>query len=177
MPEKLIVMSGIPGTGKSAVAEALATALRAPVYAKDWLEAALLESGAVGRDRLGRVGYSLLTTLARRQLELGQSAILDSVAGLDSIRQPWLQLSREFKASLSVIECVCSDPGLHRQRLNERRRGISGWAELEWSEVERVKGYFAPWSTERLTLDSAAPLSENIAQVFEYVNRPYEPAG
>jgi hypothetical protein len=39
--------------------------------------------------RLGYAGYALLTTLARRQLMLGQSAILHSVAGIVAMREQW----------------------------------------------------------------------------------------
>ena len=42
---KLIIFSGLPGTGKSRLAEAVGRALAIPVFAKDWLEATLLRSG------------------------------------------------------------------------------------------------------------------------------------
>lgn len=41
----LVVMTGLPGTGKSAVAEAVAKALCAPVFSVDPLEAVLLRAG------------------------------------------------------------------------------------------------------------------------------------
>ena len=44
---KLIVFSGLPGTGKSALAEAVGRELGIPVFAKDWLEATLLRCEVV----------------------------------------------------------------------------------------------------------------------------------
>src|SRR6476661_7271178 len=41
---KLIVFSGLPGTGKSRLAEAVGRARGIPVFAKDWLEATLIKS-------------------------------------------------------------------------------------------------------------------------------------
>lgn len=111
------------------------------------------------------IGYELLTVLAERQLRLAQSTILDSVAGSQSIRSTWRQLSEQYGADWRVIECVCSDESLHRTRLQDRKRNIPGWHELEWSEVERVKGYYIPWNGERLVLDMLDPLEENFSKV------------
>ena len=41
---KLIIFSGLPGTGKSALAEAVGRRLGLPVFAKDCLEATLLRA-------------------------------------------------------------------------------------------------------------------------------------
>ena len=126
---KMIVFSGLPGTGKSLLAESIAKYLRIPVFAKDWLEAGLLRSGlvpTVPEKPLGFAGYDLLTTLSERQLMLGQSVILDSVAGTETIRKTWRQLTKQYKANWLVIECFCSDETLHRARLQTRKRNIPG---------------------------------------------------
>jgi predicted kinase len=171
--QMLVVFTGLPGTGKSSVAEVLGREFRIPVFAKDWLEAELLLSGLkpdAGNIQPGSIAYDLLTTLAGRQLALGQSAILDSVAGTESIRGTWRNLAAQYHAGWKVIECICSDEELHRQRLQSRRRGIPGWHELTWIDVEKVKGYYLPWyEEERLILDMARPLEENISKALAYL--------
>ena len=42
---KLIIFSGLPGTGKSTLAETAGKDLSIPVFAKDWLEAILFSVG------------------------------------------------------------------------------------------------------------------------------------
>ena len=168
---KLIIFSGLPGTGKSTIAEAVARKLGVPAFAKDWLEGALLNSNVVtgdARDQLGSAGYNLLTLLAERQLMLGQSVILDSVASTESIRRTWKGLREKYKAGWYLIECICSDSIVHRERLKERQRGIPGWHELKWSDVEHVKSYYVPWDDERLILDAIHPIEENISAALEY---------
>ena len=168
---KLILFTGLPGTGKSTIAEAVGRKLGIPVFAKDWLEGTLLRSNVVAgdaMDRLGSAGYNLLTTLAERQLMLGQSAILDSVASTRSIRRTWMGLKQKYNAEWRVIECICSDSALHLERLNGRQRGIPGWHELEWSEVERVRSYYVPWEGDRLILDMVQPVDENIFTALKY---------
>jgi predicted kinase len=168
---KLIIFSGLPGTGKSTLAEAVGKTLRIPVFAKDWLEATLLRSylKPTRADKsLGFAGYELLTILAQRQLMLGQSVILDSVAASQTIRSTWVQLAEQYHSSCRVIECICSDESLHQARLKERKRNIPGWHELEWSEVERVRGYYLPWEGERLVLDTIHSFNENFLKAKTY---------
>ena len=169
--KKLIVFSGLPGTGKSALAEAVGRGLGIPVFAKDWLEAVLLRSNVVPAEtekQLGSVGYDLLTVLAERQLHLGQSVILDSVASTVAIRNIWRELAGRYNADWRVIECICSDSAMHRERLEKRQRGIPGWHELTWADVEYVRSYYAPWDEERLILDSIRAVEKNILAALKY---------
>jgi len=168
---KLIVFSGVPGTGKSTLAETIGRELGIPVFSKDWLEATLIRSELQPTNEekpLGFAGYELLTILATRQLMLGQSVILDSVAASKTIRRTWHQLSDQYNAGWRVIECVCSDESLHRSRLKDRKRHIPGWHELKWSEVERVRQYYFPWEGERLVLDMTDSFTDNLLKATAY---------
>jgi len=168
---KMIIFSGLPGTGKSTLAEAIGKALGIPVFAKDWLEGTFLRSGlkpTIEEKPLGFAAYELLTVLAERQLVLGQSVILDSVAGTETIRSTWRQLSRQYSAEWRVVECLCSDEYLHRSQLKVRERNIPGWHELEWYDVEKAKQYYRPWDDECLKLDMTNLYSQNFSKAKAY---------
>jgi predicted kinase len=169
---QLIVFSGLPGTGKSTLADEVGRFLSIPVFAKDWLEAALKRCDDLQNVQTGYAGYELLTTLAVRQLQLHQSAVLDSVASTDQIRNTWRALAAQHRAVWRVIECVCSDETVHRARLETRRRNIPGWEELSWAEVERVRGYYASWQEERLVVDMVQPIDINLKAVLGYLDHP-----
>jgi predicted kinase len=100
---KVIIFSGLPGTGKSTLAEVVGKDLGIPVFAKDWLEATLVRSGlkptSEGKS-LGFAGYELLTIFAERQLKLRQSVVLDSVAASQSLRSTWRKLAKKHKSRL-----------------------------------------------------------------------------
>ena len=168
---QLVVFSGLPGTGKSALAEQLARALSCPLLTKDIIEAALWRNG-VGRDqRSGWMAYELLTAVAEAQLALGQSAILDCVSTTRRLREGWQALAARQRAAFRAIECVCSDEETHRSRLAGRSRNIPGWYELTWEDVEKVRRDYEPWTSERLVLDAMRPLAENIRAAVDYVGR------
>lgn len=166
---QLVVFSGIPGTGKSTLAEHAAGILMCPVFAKDRLEATLWRSDIGRAANSGFAAYELLTTLAEGQLRLGQSAILDSVATFERIRSTWRHLASAYGATFRAVECVCSDEAVHRERLDGRRRGIPGWYELTWKEVERVRKNYEPWEGNRLVLDAVNPLDQNLDRLAEYL--------
>ena len=167
----MIVFSGLPGTGKSTLTEAIGRELNIPVFAKDWLEASLVQSGLkaiVDEKPLGFAGYELLTVLAERQFMLNQSVILDSVTSTKTIRDKWYKLAQHYGAKWRVIECICSDMALHRARLEHRQRGIPGWHELEWSDIEKVMQYYPAWEEEHLVLDMVNAFDENLAEALAY---------
>jgi len=153
------------------LAEAVGRKLGIPVFAKDWLEAIILRGGLIEGDPqrpLGFTGYELLGILAQRQLSLGQSVILDSVATTESIRERWRAMARQSGADWRVIECICSDAALHKRRLEGRQRNIPGWHELHWEEVEELKSRFVQWNEPRLVIDSIRRFEANLPIAIEY---------
>src|SRR5580692_9628438 len=91
-PPVLVLVTGLPGTGKSTVADAVAGLLGTAVLAHDWamsglrpypeLQAALDHMTPPGHRA---VGWSILRALARAQLRQGSSVVLDGVARLPEI--------------------------------------------------------------------------------------------
>jgi predicted kinase len=76
--QKLIVLSGLPGSGKSMLAEGLSRALSLPVFSVDPIEAAMWRSGLV-KVQTGIAAYDVAIALADEHLRLGHSVIVDAV--------------------------------------------------------------------------------------------------
>ena len=122
----LVVMAGLPGAGKSAVAEDLGVALGCAVLSVDPVEAAMWRAG-VSRDQpTGLAAYVVVDVLAAEQLALGHDVIIDAANAVEPAREQWRQLARRTGEVLRFIEVRCSDEGEHRRRLEGRERGIDG---------------------------------------------------
>jgi predicted kinase len=164
----VVSFGGVPGTGKSTLAEALGRDIGVPVFAMDWMLGSLLNAGIPAGFDVVRVGYGLITTLLIRQLRLGQSAIIDCLPAIDpltgrDVRESWLRLADEHDARFIVVETFCSDEELHRSRVEGRIRGIPGWREVDWAHVQRMAGLYRDWPAPDLVLDAVDPLEDNLA--------------
>lgn len=113
--------------------------------------------------------FSLLRTLAIRQLMLDQSAIIDDIVG-DGQLEEWRKTAASFSARLILIECVCSDEAVHRERIQGRTRGIPGWHEIGWDHVERMRREVPVLAGDRLTVDAIQPLDDNYVRVRDYIS-------
>lgn len=122
----LIIFGGLPGAGKSTLAEALGIYRKTPVFAVDWLLGALRPFEVLRVDNAPELGCVLLTTLASRQLLLQQSAIVDHPTHTQQLRQTWQNLASEHRSPIAFIEVICSDPLVHRMRLEGRTCAIPG---------------------------------------------------
>lgn len=165
----LIVMAGLPGSGKSSVAEALGRRLAAPVVSVDPIEAAMWRAGVARDQPTGLAAYVVAEAVAGGVLALGQTVIIDAVNAVEAAREQWRSLAGRSGVPVAFIEVVCSDPLVHRRRLEGRSRGIDGLLEPTWEAVERLRDEFAPWTDHRLVLDAVTDVSSNLAAAVEFL--------
>ncbi|CAM3684222.1 AAA family ATPase [Occultella aeris] len=170
----VVIFTGLPGTGKSTMADRTAVHLGAPAFSGDWLMGALQPAAGqlahLDRDTHLRLYHSLLGSLLTRQLLLGQSAVLDCLV-TPGVVEGWRSTATEHGADLRIIECVCSDVALHRSRVEGRVRGIPGWHEIDWAHVERMRAEFGVLGGEHLTLDAVVPMDRNFRRVCDHLRR------
>ncbi len=161
----------MPGTGKTTMAGVAAAALGAPVLSHDWAMSGLrpypeLQEALDGMGLRGHrgVGWSILWALARSQLRRGQPVVLDGVARGPEVAAT-RALARDEGAGSFVVMTECSDPEVHRARIEGRRRAIPGWYELDWANVARSRSEWEGLDDVDLLLDARTPFAQNEASL------------
>ncbi len=172
----LVVMAGLPAAGKSSVAEGLAKVLGCAVLSVDPVEAAMWRAG-VGRDQpTGLAAYVVVEVLAAEQLALGHDVVVDAVNAVEPAREQWRGLAGRTGSVLRFIEVRCSDECEHRRRLERRQRGIDGFPEPTWEQVQARRAGMENWPDDRLVLDSMTSPGDNVRLALDHLGVASESA-
>lgn len=165
----LIAFAGLPGAGKTTVAQALAREMAAVYLRIDTLEQAFIASGSCGAD-VGPAGYLAGYAVAKDNLRLGQTVVADSVNALQVTRSAWRRVARETGVPIVEVALICSDAAMHRARVEGRRADIPGHNLPTWESV--LERHCDAWDTEPLVIDTAGlSVKQAVATILSHLPR------
>lgn len=159
----LIVLGGLPGTGKTTTAREIVALLPATYLRIDSVEQALRSSGALAGD-VGPAGYVVAYALARSNLALKQTVLADCVNPLPVTREAWRAVAADMSSCIVEVEIVCSDAAEHRRRVTQRTPDVPGLAAPTWASVQQHA--YLPWTTPRMVIDSATTCAHDAARAI-----------
>lgn len=127
---RLVMMSGLPGSGKSTLSRLLAARTGAELLRVDVFEQDLRNTHGQDFD-VGAMGYRQGYDLAAHYLAAGKDVIADAVNAVEAARQGWRDVASAAGAGMTEVELVCSATEEVRDRLRTRDTGIDGLAPVE----------------------------------------------
>lgn len=167
----IIMMSGLPATGKSTLATRLAHDYQFAYLSKDHLSGTLHTHATENHALLG---YYLLFTLAEAQLMHGISCVVDAVFPHQGFRERIQAVAEKYTAALCVVHTYCSDEKLHRERL-ETRKSLVPWTPVSWDDIQRLRTIYIPWEpSQALFLDAVHAFDTNLTHAQSYLDNILE---
>ncbi|WJH39874.1 AAA family ATPase [Aliirhizobium terrae] len=160
----LIILSGLPGSGKTTIGKALATRYGAVYIRVDEIEHVLRRDLSDGRE-IGAAGYVVAHVIASSNLKIANMVIADSVNPVAESRAGWREVAARLDLHSLDVEIICSDEEEHRRRVETRVLDIDGLRPPTWEEV--CSRNYLPWSGERLVLDTAVLSVEDCVERIE----------
>ena len=160
----MVVFSGLPGAGKSALARGVADAIGATYLRIDTIESAIVSTLMPYRDN--PVGYVVAERVAADQLVAGRDVVADAVNGVAAARAGWVALAARTGAALRFVEVLCSDAAEHRRRVESRDPEMPGHGVPTWNQVLRRR--YEPWPPElsgRLVVDNIGDAAGHVARI------------
>jgi predicted kinase len=156
----LIVLSGLPGVGKTTIARELARSLAAVHLRIDSIEQALRQAGMTVEGE----GYAVAHAVAADNLGAGRTVVADCVNPWPLTRDEWRAVGARMVVRVVEVEVVCSDPVEHRRRVESRTADIAGHRLPTWQDV--TKRDYRPWDRQRVVVDTARQsVSESVQEI------------
>ena len=164
---KLVIFSGLPGTGKSTLAERLARELRLPLLCIDDVIGEVPENAgfAFWDSRI-----AILLDVVERQLNLGLDVIVDSVF-MNTDRHHAQALARKYGYQFLPIHVYISDEALWEARVTARFDALNNPDVATWERIGHQRLHFRAWEPgTALFIDNARSLEANYAELLRFVS-------
>lgn len=164
----IILMAGLPGTGKTTLAGALAAHFRGMVLNKDEIRAALfsaadIECSLQQDDLIQQIMLQVMGFILKKHPD--RYVILDGrtfsrryqidcvLEAASALQQPW-----------RILECVCSEAAARERLTQQSACGEHPAKDRDYQLYLRVKARFEPITLPKTVINSDQPLADCLRQ-------------
>ncbi|TKX73687.1 kinase [Halorubrum sp. GN11_10-6_MGM] len=156
---RLVVVCGLPGVGKTTVAERIAAHVNGRIRRTDVIRKELFEDPEY-TDAETEAVYEELLARAGDDVEAGGSVVLDATFADERFRADARETAAELAAAFDLVEVVCDEAVVERRI--ERRDGIS---DADFEIHLHFKELFDEIAPDHAVVDNSGTEAETFAQV------------
>jgi len=148
--EMLYIVSGLPGTGKSAAAKELAAIAKAALLRTDETRKKAVKKPKYTAREKEKV-YETVFKAAESMLRAKKNVVIDATFHREAMRNEALKVARKAGSGIIFLEVVCDEP-IVKKRIGRRRHGHS---DADFKVYTRLRKEWEPIKGKRVIVDSS----------------------
>jgi predicted kinase len=167
----LIVISGLPGTGKSHFSRRLAERTPLVILESDALRKALLSVPTYSPEESARL-FQAIHHLIEDLLRKGVPLILDATNLSERYRECLYSIASRLNAKLIIVR-VEAPSELVRQRLGARldKPDLAGSSDADWAVFQKMKPSVQPIRRKHFAVDTSRDITPVLEKIVREANR------
>jgi predicted kinase len=164
-----IIVSGLPGTGKSFFCRKLAEKLSFLIIESDAMRKVLFPTPSYSAEESGRL-FVALHSLIERLLRKGIPVIFDATNLVEQHREHLYRIGDRIRAKLIVVR-VEAPSELVYQRLQKRKNGgdMESTSDADWKVYERMKPIAGRIQRNHFVVDTSRDITPVIDKIIRIV--------
>ncbi|MBI4177524.1 MAG: AAA family ATPase [Candidatus Aenigmarchaeota archaeon] len=161
----LIVVCGLPGTGKTTIAKALSQRIGAALLRTDVIRKEMLFEAKYTEKERDSVYENMFVT-AGEKLRNGEDCVLDGTFYKKSLRDVAKRVAENNKSKFHIVECVLHEDFV-RTRINARKGDES---EADFQIYQKAKNAFEPITEKHIVVDTSKDVKECVDKIVAEIS-------
>lgn len=160
----LIMITGLPGSGKTTFAKVLAESLNAVHLNTDIIRAKMGKRGQYVEGAKSMI-YAKMLKQTESYLHRGEDVVVDATFYKVALRKPYAKLAKKYKKQLYWIVVTATEPVI-KERMQQKRP----YSEADYAAYLTIKDIYEPLEAGYLILHSDAySIEKMIIKAKEYL--------
>ncbi len=159
----LILVCGLPATGKSTIALKLAKRIGATLLRTDIIRKEIFSAPSYSKEEKELV-YRIMFLVAKYLLRSGKRVVIDGTFYKKAFREEVYEIARKTRSRLEILECVAPESVI-KERMECRKTRYRA-SDADYEVYLKLKQEFEPIEQPHLVIDTSLPSSQNMKEIF-----------
>ena len=148
---KLILVCGLPGSGKTTVANKIAEKTESLLFSTDVVRKEMVDK-PVYDEKEKEMVYNLIFGMAEKFLKNAKNVVIDGTFYRKDLRKRIRDTAKKMKSDFHIVHVVCEE-SLIRERMG-KRKGEETTSDADYKVYLKIKGKFEPIREKHFILKS-----------------------
>ena len=161
----LVLVCGLPATGKSHLARSLTRKMKAQILNTDIVRKELFEKPAYS-DEEKELVYDVTFLIVRYLLTNRRNVIIDGTFYKKRLRDRMREIARDVGTGFKIVECVCPEDVIRKRMVRRAERKVT-LSDADLEVYEKIKAEFEPIEEDHIVVHTDHYYKENLEYVLK----------